>query len=137
MNALGALAVVFGVLTGLSSLAQPSLSVKPIPVAEASKLVGSNVVLQGTVTRVQKTGQAIRLRFESSDAREIFAGLVPGQSSNVFTNLDSLPGKVVTLSGKVVEVDGLPAMILAASAQLKVLGTRPLPPGGLRIVPGR
>jgi hypothetical protein len=137
MNAAGAWAGVFGVLAGCSALGQQVPSARPVPVAQAARMVGSNLVVIGTVTRVHKTEKAVRLSFETAEPREVFVGLLLSRSFNIFTNLDSLPGKVVTLSGKVVEVDGQPSMLLETGEQLKVLGRRPLPPTRLRIQPGR
>jgi hypothetical protein len=127
-----------GALTACTALAQQGEGRKPVPAAEACRLIGTNAVMVGRVAEVQATGQTILLHLEEKAPKQSMTVVVNAPESKGFTNLQALAGKMVVVSGKVVDWLGGPAMVLGTNEQLKVLpATRPLPPTRLRIVPDR
>lgn len=98
----------------------PGATVKPLPVAEAKKFVGNNVVLVGKVAEVNRTEQIVRLNFEEPFPKQVFTAVVFARSFKYFTNLANLEGKTVEITGKVSEYRDRPQIILTNSAQLRV-----------------
>ena len=110
------------VLAGFSTLAQqPGESVKSTPAVDAKKMIGTNAVVVGKVADVHKSTKAIQLNFGDKFPDQDFTAVVFAKNFTLFTNLESLTGKTVEVSGKVVEYKGKPEIILTNKGQLKVL----------------
>lgn len=103
--------------------------VKPTSAAEARKLVGTNAVV-GVVAEVNRTDKLVRLNFGQKYPKQDFTAVVFAKNFGAFTNLDTLEGKTVQVSGKVSEYKGRTEMILTTKGQLQVVDsakTAPVP----------
>lgn len=103
----------------------PGATVKPVPVSEAKKFVGNNVVLVGRVAEVNQTEQIVRLNFEEPFPKQVFTAVVFARNFRHFTNLATLEGRTVEITGKVSEYRDRPQIILTNGTQLHVLGAGP------------
>ena len=111
------------------ALAQPQgQPVPPISATDAKKFVGTNAVVVGQVAEVNQTEKVIRLNFGQKFPQQDFTAVVFAKNFGAFTNLATLEGKTVELSGKVEEYRGHPQMILHTKGQLRVLDAAPTAP---------
>lgn len=95
--------------------------VKPISAAEAKKFVGTNAVVVGKVAEVYRTEKLVRINLEEKYPKQLFTAVVFASNYKTFPDLDSLTGKTIELSGKIVEFQGRPEMVLTSKGQLRVL----------------
>lgn len=101
--------------------AQQGELVPATPAAEAGKLIGTNAVVVGKVAEVFKTAKVIRINFEEKYPKHVFSAIVFTRNFNVFTNLETLVGKTVEVSGKVALFNRKPEIILNSRGQMRVL----------------
>ena len=112
-----------------AALAQPQgQPVPPVSAADAKKFFGTNAVVVGQVAEVNQTEKVIRLNFGQKFPQQDFTAVVFAKSFGAFTNLATLAGKTVEISGKVEDYRGHPQIILHAKGQLRVLDAAPAVP---------
>ena len=120
---------VAAILTAPAALAQSQGQiVPPISAADAKKFVGTNAVAVGQVAEVNQTEKVIRLNFGQKFPKQDFTAVVFAKNFGAFTNLATLGGKTVEISGKVEDYRGHPQIILHTKGQLRVLDAAPTTP---------
>lgn len=115
------LQLVLALIASSFGLAEQGGTVKPIPAAEARKMIGTNAAVVGKIVEVHKTEKVIRLNFEEKFPKQTFTAVVFARNFNTFTNLDGLEGKTVEVSGPVTEYRGRPEMVLSTNSQLRIV----------------
>jgi DNA/RNA endonuclease YhcR with UshA esterase domain len=95
--------------------------------SEAKDYVGKFVVVTGEVMQVRTTDRVTHINLGKPYPYHDFTAVVFASRSNLFPELDKLPGKVVEVSGRVEEYSGKPQIVLQAKTQLKIAAT---PAGG-------
>lgn len=113
--------LLLGLALRASAQDQQGELVKPTPAAEAKSQVGTNAVIVGTVAEVSQNDKIIRLNFEARFPKQVFTAVIFPSSFKLFTNLTAMIGKKVEVSGKVVDYNGRPQIVVASKGQLRVL----------------
>lgn len=103
-------------------VAQSAKPVTPPKLApgEAKDYVGKFVTVTGEVMQVRTTDRVTHINLGKPYPYHDFTAVVFASRSNLFPDLDKLPGKVVEVSGRVETYNGKPQISLQAKTQLKV-----------------
>lgn len=97
---------------------------------EAKTMTGKFVTVVGEVAQVRSQEKIIHINFGKPYPYHNFTAVVFASRSNLFPNLDKLPGKTVEVSGKVEEYNGKPQISLQAKTQLRIVVEKDSPPSG-------
>lgn len=103
-------------------LTAASASAETIQPGDASKYVGKSVTVEGSVSEVHHaaSGKAIFVDMGGHYPNNPFAGVLFSDDAPKFPRIDSLPGKIIDMSGVIKLYQGHPEIILNDPAQIKV-----------------
>jgi hypothetical protein len=106
-----------GMLCAQATKPEPPKKLTP---ADARTAVGRYVTIVGKVFQVRTVERATHINFGGAYPYQDFAAVVFASRTNLFPNLDKLPGQTVEVTGRVEEYNGKPQIILQAKTQLKI-----------------
>lgn len=89
-----------------------------ITTADATDFVGKKVEITGTVDQVKKTEKIIYLNMDGKYPDNMFTAVILAKDFGNFSNIDSLPGKKVIVSGTIKLYKDKPEIVLEKQGQL-------------------
>ncbi|MFM7100636.1 MAG: hypothetical protein ACKOET_10530 [Verrucomicrobiota bacterium] len=92
------------------------------PAAEARSKIGQEAVIAGTLSQLTKRDRIWYLNIDGKFPANAFTAVVFPKNFASFTNLDSLVGRKIELTGKVADYQGKPQMILERPSQVAEAG---------------
>ncbi len=126
MKLLWTLCTLLGVLVVNAPAAESSTnSPALLSAAEAKQHIGQDAVVTGKVAEVNISERVVRLNFGQPFPKQPFTAVIFSRNTNKFTNLPSLQGKSVEVTGKITEYRNRPEMILDRTNQLKIIESKP------------
>jgi DNA/RNA endonuclease YhcR with UshA esterase domain len=96
-----------------------------IPASEAKKYIGEQKTVTGKVAEVNKAEKLVRLNFDKPFPRQSFTVVIFGATTNQFSELDALQGKVIEVTGKIAEYRERAQIVLTSTNQLRVIQEAP------------
>lgn len=88
------------------------------PAAEAKSKIGQEAVVTGTLTQFTKRDRIWYLNIDGRFPTNAFTAVVFPKNFASFTNLDTLVGRKIEITGKVADYQGKPQIILERPSQL-------------------
>ncbi len=105
-----------------SALADDTGTPAKIGLADADKYYDKTMIVTGTVAQVSARQRIVFLNMGKPFPDNPFTAVVFNDSTNKFTNLLSLKGKDVEITGRIVKYNGKPEIVLSNADQLTVKG---------------
>ncbi len=105
----------------LAPCLQPEGNATRIAAAEAKDHVGQSVIVTGRVSQVSVREKTVYLNLDKIYPLAPFTAVVFARALDQFPNLRALEGKRVEVSGKVIQFQDRPEIVLANKRQLRVL----------------
>lgn len=105
----------------LAPCLQTADNARRITAAEAKAHVGQSVIVTGRVMQVSAREKTVYLNLDKTYPLAPFTAVIFARAMNQFTNLQALEGKRVEISGKVIQFQDRPEIVLADKRQLRVL----------------
>ena len=130
MKMLAALALLLFALAGQAqnSATNPPATNAPaartlisIPAREARDHTNSEAIVTGVIAEVHQGGSVVHLNFDKPFPNQTFTAVIFGKQISLFPELDQLKGKTVEVTGKIVEYNRRPEIVLNGTNQLRVI----------------
>jgi DNA/RNA endonuclease YhcR with UshA esterase domain len=98
-----------------------SAKAETIQPGDAAKYVGKSVTVEGPVSEVHHTasGKAIFVDMGGRYPNNVFTGVLFSDDTSKFTDIDTLAGKIIDMTGVIKLYQGRPEIILNDPAQIK------------------
>jgi len=88
---------------------------------EASRFIGETHAVVGKVVQVEFGQPFTLLHLEKPYPDMPFTGVIPAGKTNLFSGLDKLSGRTVSISGKIIEYNRTPQIIIERANQLELV----------------
>jgi hypothetical protein len=111
------------VLQSMRAYDTNSLSPAKIGAAMAAQHYNENLVVTGLVAQVNFRSRLVFLNFDKPYPDSPFAGVIFSPFTNQFTNLPSLEGRIVEVTGMITNYRNKPEIVLTNAIQLTVLAS--------------
>ncbi len=112
-------------LISLSPWLAPSLQSeeksKRISATEAKNHIGQSTIVTGRVMQVSVREKTAYLNLDKNYPWAPFTAVIFARAMDQFENLQALEGKRVEISGKIIQFQDRPEIVLADKAQLRIL----------------
>ncbi|HWX19218.1 MAG TPA: hypothetical protein VN578_04835 [Candidatus Binatia bacterium] len=92
-----------------------------IPAIEAKDHLNAEATITGTIAEVHQGGSVVHLNFEKPFPDAPFTAVIFANKTNLFPDIQSLKGKAVEVSGRIIEYRNKPEIILTSTNQLKII----------------
>lgn len=94
-----------------------------VPIEQAGAHDGQTAAVRGVVTNVSRPANGnVHLNFGGAFPNQLFSVFIRGSDAGAFTNLDTLAGQEVTVTGRIELHKGKPQIVVTAPGQLVVGG---------------
>lgn len=112
-------ALIFALVLVLT--AAPAFALTVIPPEDCPKHLGETVTIEGTVSEVHHaaSGRATFIDMGGRYPNNTFAAVIFKDDADKFPNIDTLPGKVIDITGRAKDYRGSCEIIVNDPAQLK------------------
>jgi DNA/RNA endonuclease YhcR with UshA esterase domain len=115
-------------LLGGAALAQDAATNAPaakapitISASQAKDHTNEEAVITGIIVDVHNTSSVVHLNFDKPYPNQTFTAVIFGKQISLFPDVEKLKGKTVEVSGRIVEYNHRPEIVLSSTNQLKVL----------------
>lgn len=99
-----------------------------IPASEAKNHTNVEAIVTGVVADVHNGGSVVHLNFDKPFPNQTFTAVIFGKQLSLFPDVEKLKGKTVEVSGKIIEYNHRPEIVLTSTNQLKVIEKIVAPP---------
>jgi DNA/RNA endonuclease YhcR with UshA esterase domain len=105
---------------GLAVLMATNAYAETVTPQDASHYAGSSVTVEGVVSQVSRSGGTTFINFGGRYPNHVFYAVILRSDSGSFSNMQSLEGKQVAISGQIEFYKGKPQIVLRSPGQIEM-----------------
>jgi DNA/RNA endonuclease YhcR with UshA esterase domain len=105
---------------GLAMVMATSAYAETVTPQDASQYVGSSVTVEGVVSQVSRSGGTTFINFGGRYPNHVFYAVILRSNSGFFSDMQSLEGRQVAISGQIEFYKGKPQIVLRSPDQIEL-----------------